>query len=135
MGVAGTKRIRRLNQTEIDSYDVLPSDLAAKARVVRVPVLWGSYQGVALRRTILLRTDVEPNGGSRLLAHELVHVRQWADKGILGFLIAYVRDFFSGLVRTRSWDAAYRQIAIEVEARDVTEEWQRRRNLRPPPAA
>ena len=128
-------RVRRLNQTEIDSYDVLPSDLAAKARVIRVPLLWGSYQGAALGRNILLRVDVTADGGSRLLAHELVHVGQWADKGILGFLIAYVRDFFRGLLRTRSWDAAYRQIAIEVEAREVTEEWQRRRNLRPPPAA
>ena len=130
--MAGTPRIRRLNQTEIDSYDVLPSDLAAKARIIRVPLLWGSYQGVSLGRTILLRTDVAPTGASRLMAHELVHVRQWAEKGVFGFLIAYLRDFFRGLVRTRSWDAAYRQIAIEVEAREVTEDWQRRHRLRPP---
>ncbi len=116
-------RIRALTPTEIEAYDVLPPDLAGRVRIVRVPVLAGPFTGMALGRFVLLRIDVAPDGRSRLLAHELIHVRQWAELGVVGFLVRYVTDFVRGLVATRDWNEAYRRIGAEVEARDLTRRW------------
>lgn len=130
-GSVPTERVRRLNAAEIDSYDVLPADLAARVRIVKVPVMPGRYLGMTLGRTVLLRRHEPDDGWSRLIAHELTHVRQWTELGLFGFGARYLGNFVKGLVGTRSWNKAYRQIALEQEARDITEEWQRRRNTRP----
>lgn len=53
----------------------------------------------------------------RLLRHELAHVRQVRRHGLPGFLVRYVAEFLRHLWRTRSMDAAYRDISFEVEAR------------------
>lgn len=55
-------------------------------------------------------------GDERLLAHELVHVEQWARLGVVGFLARYLRAYLLG--RARGWPhvAAYRRIPLEVEA-------------------
>lgn len=53
----------------------------------------------------------------RLLKHELAHVRQVRRHGLIAFLIRYVAEFLRHLWRTRSFDAAYRDISFEVEAR------------------
>ena len=61
-------------------------------------------------------------GNERLLRHELEHVRQWREQGLVGFLRrylgAYVRERMRGLPH---W-AAYRRIPHEIEA-----EWLARR--------
>ena len=57
----------------------------------------------------------------RLLKHELAHVRQVNRHGLVGFLIRYVAEFLRHLWRTRSMDAAYRDISFEVEARAAEE--------------
>jgi hypothetical protein len=67
-----------------------------------------------LGRYIFMRTQAR--GSGRLLRHELVHVRQWRDLGVLGFL----RDYLGGYARWRlrgypHW-AAYRRIPLEIEA-------------------
>jgi hypothetical protein len=58
-----------------------------------------------------------------LLAHELVHVRQYADQGHVRFLARYVRDWAMGLVRLRSHREAYLAIPAEVEARAEAKRW------------
>ncbi|MEM9132571.1 MAG: hypothetical protein AAF962_00330 [Actinomycetota bacterium] len=123
-------RIRRLSAVEIDSYDVLPPELARRVRLIRVRLLFlvGPYQGMTLGRIILLRDSLPPDGWSGLLAHELVHVRQWTELGVIGFSYRYLRDFVAGLVRTRSWNQAYLDIEAEREARELTKSWFRRRN-------
>lgn len=132
-GTAATERVRRLNATEIESYDVLPSELATRARIIRVPFLVGSYQGAVLGRNVFLRGVVPADGESRLLAHELVHVRQWSELGVVGFSYRYVSQFLRGLVRTRSWPKAYSQIEVEVEARQIADDWHGRRGDPRPP--
>lgn len=117
---------RRLNDIELDSYDLLPADLARRVSVVRIPFIPGGYQGITLGRYVLLARDVAADGTSTLLAHELVHVRQWRDQGLLGFSYRYLRDFLSNLVRTRSWKRAYRDIPAELEASREATDWQRR---------
>ena len=65
---------------------------------------------MTLRRLVLLARDVADDGSSTLLAHELVHVGQWYDQGVLRFSYRYVTDFITGLIRHRSWKPAYREI-------------------------
>ena len=52
----------------------------------------------------------------RLLAHELVHVRQWRELGVVGFLVRYVGSYLRWRVRGYGHWAAYRRIPLEVEA-------------------
>ncbi len=57
------------------------------------------------------------------MAHELVHVRQFAEQGRTRFLVSYLRGYFSGLSRLRSHREAYLAIPAEVQARSETLAW------------
>lgn len=118
---------RSLNETELDAYDVLPRHLAERVRIHQIPVLPGGYAGMTLHNRILLARPVDPDGTSALLAHELVHVRQWADQGLLRFAWNYVSAFVRNLARLRRWRPAYADIPAEQEARAETTDWLRRR--------
>lgn len=54
-----------------------------------------------------------------LLAHELVHVRQYRQLGPWGFRWAYLREYLSGRFRNLGHEAAYRNISFERAAREV----------------
>ncbi len=120
--------IRRLRSVEIDSYDHLDRDLARRVRLVGIPALPGRYLGITLGTFVLLATDEPADGSSVLIAHELVHVRQWSEDGRVRFAFRYVRAFAANLARYRRWHAAYRNIPAEIEARTVASEWSRRRS-------
>lgn len=62
-----------------------------------------------------------------LLAHEAEHVRQYRERGMIGFLARYLGGYLA--LRLRAWPhwAAYRRIDLEVEA-----EWRARRPDLPP---
>lgn len=60
-------------------------------------------------------------GSARLRRHELVHVRQWADLGVAGFLRRYLGAYLRWRLRGYPHLGAYRRIPLEVEA-----EWQAR---------
>ena len=77
---------------------------------------------------VLLKQSPSSEGFSALLAHEMVHVQQWKELGIRRFLMSYLADFAIGLKKYRSWHAAYRSIGLEVEARDLAGEWQKRQS-------
>ena len=77
---------------------------------------------------ILLSKEVDRDGNSALLAHELVHVRQWAESGRIGFSVNYVGSFLHGLGRSRSWRQAYLSIEAEQQARIETSDWIRRKS-------
>ena len=53
-----------------------------------------------------------------LLAHELVHVHQWADEGACRFLMAYVGDYVMFRLMGLSHSLAYRCIRFETVAYD-----------------
>lgn len=57
-----------------------------------------------------------------LLHHELVHVRQWRELGILAFLMRYLGWYIWWRVRGYGHAGAYRRIPLEIEA-----EWLARR--------
>jgi hypothetical protein len=121
---------RALTADEVDSYDVLPKYLARKVRVYSVPALPGGFDGMTIGSNIFLRSRVAVDGTSTLLAHELVHVRQWAELGPVGFSYRYVRSFLAGLIDHRSWMRAYRSIDAEEQARFEATDWLRRRTQR-----
>ncbi len=60
-----------------------------------------------------------------LLAHELVHVRQWREQGVLRFAASYLGAYFWWRRRGYGHWAAYRRIPQECEA-----EWEARRSAR-----
>jgi len=129
----GTKpRIRRLTTTEIDAYDHLPPELAKRVWLIEIGYLPGRYLGMTLGRFILLADMVPPTDGDLLLAHELVHVRQWSELGLVGFSYRYLRDFLAGIRRHRRWHQAYSEIEAEVEARRVADAWAQARSDRQP---
>jgi hypothetical protein len=74
-----------------------------------------------LVRPDLLRRPAQELG--RLVVHELVHTRQWADYGAFGFLRRYLSRYLSGLVRGRRHQVAYRSNPYEVEAREVADRY------------
>ena len=120
---------RSLTDQEIDSYDVLPKYLARKVRVITVPSLPGGYQGMTIGFKVFLKPTIPDDGSSSLLAHELVHVRQWAEWGAVGFSQRYLRSFASGLLTHRRWMPAYRAIEAEYQARLETTDWLRRKTM------
>jgi Domain of unknown function (DUF4157) len=61
-------------------------------------------------------------GNRRLLRHELEHVRQWREQGVVGFLRRYLGAYLSWRLRGYPHRGAYRRIPQEVEA-----EWLARR--------
>ena len=82
--------MRRLTPQEIAGYDLVSADLARRARVQKVPLLAPGTHGMTVGRLILVLRDDDRSGRRALLAHELVHVEQYAELGIIRFLRRYV---------------------------------------------
>ena len=115
--------MRRLTPQEIAGYDLVPPKIARRVRVQRVPVLAPGIQGMTLGRLVLLLRDDDRSGRRVLLAHELVHVEQYAELGTARFLWRYVREYVSNLLRLRNHRQAYEAISFEAEARAATDRW------------
>jgi hypothetical protein len=98
-------------------FPLVPPADVARARIVDVPCLTPGVAAMTLGRVILLRRDHADD--TALLAHELVHVRQWRELGAVRFLWrylgAYIRGRAAGLGHQRSYEA----IPLEVEARTL----------------
>lgn len=120
--------VRRLEGPELVAYDVLPTALAARVRVVEVPFLPNGADGMTVGTVVFLRDDRDTSGDRALIAHELVHVRQYAEQGPLRFLARYVRDYLRGRRAGSGHRQAYLDIDAEVEARTEEAAWRRRRS-------
>lgn len=64
----------------------------------------------------------DPDALARLIAHELVHTRQWKTLGPVGFLRRYLADYLRGRFDGLDHRSAYEAITLEREARAITEE-------------
>ncbi len=117
--------MRRLTAVELNSYDHVAVSVARAVRIRVFALLPPGYSGMTLGRLILLRRDDDRSGGCKLLAHELVHVQQFAQIGVTRFLSSYLREYLSNLVRLKSHAQAYRAISFEVEAREIADRWDR----------
>jgi hypothetical protein len=102
---------------------VLPRALAERVRVLRVPFLMPGTSGMTLGRVVLVVGDDDHDGTRKLLAHELVHVRQWHELGAPRFLVRYLGSYAVQLIRRRRHRRAYRAISLEVEAYDLADAW------------
>jgi len=98
-------------------FPVVPPADVARARIVDVPWLTPGVAAMTLGRMILLRRD--HRGDEALLAHELVHVRQWRELGAARFLRRYLGAYLRGRVAGLGHQRAYEAIPLEVEAREL----------------
>ena len=122
--------LRRLEDAEIESYDVLSLELAERVRIVRVRLLPFGSDAMTLGRFVLVRSDDDRSGERKLLAHELVHVRQWHEAGRWRFSGKYLGDYFRELWKRRCHRDAYLAIGAERQAYAEADAWESRR----PPA-
>jgi len=109
---------RRLDARERERFTHVPVRDLDRARLVRVPVLTPGIAGMTLGRWILLRRGHDHDAD--LIAHELVHVRQWSDLGAVRFLVRYLGAYARGRWRGLGHTAAYEAIPLEAEARLVS---------------
>ena len=117
--------MRRLEGPELERYDLIPRAIAERVRIQQVPILPPGASGMTVGRFVLLRRDDDRSGTRELLAHELVHARQYAERGFVGFLARYVRDYVRALRHHRNHRAAYLAIPAEEEARREAAAWRR----------
>ena len=82
---------RSLTPDEVETYDHVPAAVARRARLHRVRWLASGAHGMTLGRHVLLVRGHEDR--PPLIAHELVHVRQYAETGTLRFLVAYLGHY------------------------------------------
>jgi hypothetical protein len=109
---------RRLDADERERFTHVPARDLDRARLVTVPVLTPGVAGMTLGRWILVRRGHEDDGD--LIAHELVHVRQWRELGAVPFLVRYLGAYGRGRWRGLGHRAAYEAIPLEAEARAIT---------------
>lgn len=79
-------------------------------------------KGVTYGRVIFVDPEMfaaEPRRLASLVIHELVHVRQFHDRGYVGFSARYLRDYARGRLGGKSARQAYLDVAAEVEARQI----------------
>ena len=67
-------------------------------------------------RRIWIARELPPAEHEALLRHELVHVRQMEQLGVLAFVVRYLGEYLANRVRRMGHDAAYRAISFEREA-------------------
>ncbi len=113
-------RPQRLVAQELRTFDLVP--LADRARAVVTVVPWLPAHGMTIGRFVFLKRSHADRPG--LLAHELVHVRQYRELGYLRFSARYLVAYARNLVRFRfRHDAAYRAIPFESEAYRMAGAW------------
>lgn len=82
----------------------------------------GRPRGYADRNKIYLAHGefrIDTIEGMSLLAHEIVHCRQYEMFGVWNFRARYIGDYLMNLRRGMSLDEAYLNIPFEVEARMI----------------
>jgi len=121
---------RFLRETSLDTDELLSLiDPIQPHRVWLRPAsplmmkLWGSgVSAITFGNWIFVDPEIlrgDKRTLERLVIHELVHVRQWAEFGVFGFLRTYIGDYLGGRWRRLSHRDAYLAISLETEARQI----------------
>ena len=108
-------RARRLSPEAAAAFTHVPEVDRARARVIVVRVLTPGVVAMTLGPWILVRRGREQDAG--LVAHELVHVQQWRELGVVRFLTRYFGEYLRYRVAGQPHWSAYAAISLEVEAR------------------
>lgn len=110
-------------QFRLDLLPIRPESVVVRPVPGRVRRVWPDWaSAMTMPWGIYVRPDVL--GGAedtlaRIIAHELVHARQWKTKGVVGFLLHYLSDYLKGRARRMGHREAYRAIRLEAEAYDI----------------
>lgn len=120
---AKSDRRRVLEPDEISAFTHVGDELLERVTLIRTNLLPPAADGMTLGKFVLLRGDQISKKTSTLLAHELVHVRQFAENGPIRFLSLYVGSYLKNLFRLRSHRQAYLNIPFEIEARAEAAAW------------
>lgn len=117
--------MRRLTDAEWRAYDHIPPAAATRVRIVKVPFLASGADGMTLGRFVLLTRDdpADRTGERELIAHELVHVVQYAHQGMPRFLWRYIAAYLRNRRRLGRHHDAYLAIPFEEEARAQAARW------------
>jgi hypothetical protein len=121
-------RILTASGVDIDELKVLihpirPEQVWLRSASPLMMRIWGpGIQAMTVSRWIFV--DPRALNGDRarlslLIIHELVHVRQWSDLGVLGFLRRYLSDYLRGRRDGLSHRDSYMAIPLEIEARHL----------------
>jgi hypothetical protein len=85
--------------------------------------LWAAKTGaMTIGNRIFVDPEILERGGpalTTLLMHEMVHARQWQERGPLAFLTSYLRQYLVARITGASHREAYLAIEAEEEARDI----------------
>lgn len=120
-----SEKRRLLSFDEIAQYDHVADGLLGRVKVIQSRFLPNGADGVTIGKFIFVKPGHFDRPISKLMAHELVHVRQFAELGGITFVSKYVAEYFTHLWKLRSHREAYLAISFEVEAREVAEKWHR----------
>jgi hypothetical protein len=115
---------RTLTDEEQERFDLVPKTVTTKAKVMPISFVPPGFVGITVGNRIMLRKGHEQK--EQLIAHELVHVRQFQELGIPRFFARYLTEYVKGIVELRKVHAAYRAISFEVEAREEASRWAKR---------
>ncbi len=116
-------RRRYLDREEISIFDHVSDDLLGRVRLIRTNLLPPAADGMTIGKLVFLRGDRIEHRATSLLAHELVHVRQFAEHGPVRFLTRYFGDYLRNLKACRNHRQAYLDIPFEIEAREEAARW------------
>jgi hypothetical protein len=102
-------------------HPIDPESVRVRSAPVVMRRLWGrDISAMTLGKTIFLDPalmTVAQHRPGLLLVHELVHVRQWGELGVIRFLWRYLSCYLGGRWKGLGHRAAYLAIPLEVEAR------------------
>jgi hypothetical protein len=110
-----------LGGLDLDQVDIRPAP-------VWLTRLWGTtISAMTLGTRVYIQSaslDRDPSDLGLLIVHELAHVHQWAQLGVLRFLWRYLGGYIRGRFSGLSHHEAYRAIPIEIEAREFAAQLQ-----------
>lgn len=110
------------DQLESIMFPIDPAKVRCRTAPRPLEWLWGTgVDAMTLGQTILIGRRLEAGDGvtAALLAHELIHARQWHDHGWLGFIRIYLGDYLRSRRSGLSHREAYQAISLEREARHL----------------
>jgi len=83
----------------------------------RVPKLFSWFFPVAAITLWPFIFIIDGWDNERLVNHETIHIKQYNELLVLGFVLLYIYDWMVGLVKYKSFYVAYHFIRFEQEAR------------------
>jgi hypothetical protein len=102
-------------------HPVRPESVEVRPAPALLRRVWGKgIKAMTIRKRVYIEPEflkTLPERGGLLLVHELVHVRQWSDFGVFGFIRRYLSDYLRGRFKGLGHRKAYLAIGFEQEAR------------------